>query len=184
MESQKLENAYVTGTMTYEALAAANGQSLQQVQKLGRAGNWHQKRQEYRRGQKESIQSGELQTLMDTAVMLCRVLEEMVQNTDQFHLHLRTVRTKSKDERGETVEDSVPETVWLDKVDISAVQAVSKVLRELTDVIRDIRELPTQQQKHAQRLAEEKMALMREQSEQTPGGFGIQLSQEVEEFAE
>ncbi len=184
MESEKLESAYVTGTMTYEALAAANGLSLQKVQKLGREGHWHRKRQEYRREQKENAQPGELQTLMDTAVMLCRVLEEMVRNPDQFHLHLRTVRTKSKDERGETVEDSVPETVWLDKVDIAAVQAVSKVLRELTDVIRDIRELPTQQQKHAQRLAEEKMALMREQSEQSAAGYGIQLSQEVEEFAQ
>jgi predicted ATP-grasp superfamily ATP-dependent carboligase len=81
-------------------------------------------------------------------------------------------------------EESVPETVWLDKVDIGAVQAVSKVLRELTDVIRDIRELPTQAEKHAQRLAEEKLELMREQSEQSSGGFGIQLSQEVEELAE
>lgn len=184
MESQNLENAYVTGSMTYEALAEENGLRVQEVKKQGRAGLWHQKRQAYRREQKEKIYSGELQTLMDTAVMLCKVLEEMVNSTDQFHLHLRTVRTKSKDENGETVEESVPETVWLDKVDISAVQAVSKVLRELTDVIRDIRELPTQAEKHAQRLAEEKMALMRKQSEQSSGGFGIRLSQEVEELAQ
>lgn len=184
MESQNLETAYVTGSMTYEALAAENGLSLQEVKRLGKTGCWHQKRQAHRRKQRERTPIGDLQTLMDTAVMLCKVLEEMVKNTDQFHLHLRTVRTKTKDERGETVEESVPETVWLDKVDIGAVQAVSKVLRELTDVIRDIRELPTQAEKHAQRLAEEKLELMREQSEQSSGGFGIQLSQEVEELAE
>lgn len=184
MESQELERAYVTGDMTYEELAREHGCSTAELRRLGRREGWHQKRQVHRREQRERTPTGDLRTLMDTAVMLCRVLEEMVKNTDQFHLHLRTVRTKSKEENGETVEESVPETVWLDKVDIGAVQAVSKVLRELTDVIRDIRELPTQAEKHAQRLAEEKMELMREQSEQSSGGFGIQLSQEVEELAQ
>ncbi len=184
MESQKLEKAYVTGDMSYEALAKEHGLEGTALRNLGRQAGWHKKRLAYRREQKKPSGEGDLQTLMDTAVMLCQVLEEMVRDSDQFHLHLRTVRTKSKDENGETVEDSVPETIWLDKVDISAVQVVSKVLRELTDVIRDIKELPTQAQKHAQKLAEEKMELLREQSEQTVTGYGIQLSQEVEELAE
>lgn len=180
-QAKSLENAYIAGKMTYEELAKAHGLEAAALRAQGRREGWHKKRLAWRKAQ--GMSGGDLQTLMDTAVLLCQVLEDMVQDTDQFHLHMRTVRTKSKDENGEVVEDSVPETVWLDKVDIAAVRAVSGVLRELTDVIRDIKELPTQSQKHAQRLAEEKMALLREQSEDSQS-CGIRLSREAEEFAE
>lgn len=183
-QAEEMERAYVRDGVNQRLLAQRYSVDLAQIRTMAKVGGWAKKRADYRRGGKGGRMPEEMRTLMDTTTRLCERVSRMVQDPDQFHLHLLKKQEKTRSEDGEVKEQQWVEQTRMDKVDTKAMLDVTALLRELTKVVRDLGELPTQSQKHEQEMDLRRLALSEEraadgnQSER----ITISLTEDVSEY--
>lgn len=70
----KVENEYVTGTMSYQDIAAEKGISLTSIKAHGGQGGWNQKRKDYRRTCTERTAEKAAETVADGMATLKETL--------------------------------------------------------------------------------------------------------------
>ena len=168
------EAAYVTGSGSYRAVAEKLGLPAGTVAAWGRAGGWVAKRQA-RQGQ--VCPAGRLEALLQGTGRMCRDVARILQDEEQFYLHLVEGKEKTKTPTGER-EVRTLTAVRLDKPDLKAMRDMVELLKDLTALARDLYELPDQPQRHRQKMEEAKLNLSSASDQ-----MEIRLAGEAEELA-
>lgn len=161
---RKIKAEYITGSMSYRALAERYGIPYRTVEKNGLKGQWTKARQAYRQrlvrrtteavckkaSRREANKLAALQEVADTLIgSIGRMLEEA-----------QAVRERAA--RG--------------KLDTKAARDLAAALKDMTAVMRSLHNLPTVQEQSAMAIAVERLALntrKAEGEEGEDGGMGV-----------
>lgn len=154
---EPIKAEYITTDISQRELADKYGVSTSALRFHIAAEQWGQLRQQHRRkiAEKTSERCSEhaaermAQLMGGTDKMLDAALEAL-DDPQQFYRYLVKVK-----QDGETY----TEEQTFKKADTKAMKDMTKMLRELTDITRDLYGLPDYDQQQRQRLAEEKLAL-------------------------
>ena len=140
---EALRVEYVSGKTSYKKLAAKHGVPLHKVEERARDEAWMAQKRQFRRNvvdkalkKMETQQAGQLVKLQHAADKLAGIVE-MASADEQIFLDNGTYSHK-------------------------ALQATVRSLKELTEVIRDLYDMPGMRQREAQQLARERLELERE----------------------
>ena len=149
--------AYVTSTKSYKGIAAEYGLPFASVAKKGRADGWPSLRKAFQEEAAcRAIASGvddeadRLANVMKAANAMGAALADVFSDADQFHRHL--VQEYDGDS-GRTVERVYS------KVDTRAMKDLTGAIKDMTLVMRNLYNLPTQTEAEAQRIAAERLKL-------------------------
>ena len=149
--------AYISGVKSYRRVANEMGVSYSKIRAHGKDADWPAQRVAYQREAAErAIASGiaqeadRLGKVINAANAMADVIEGVFEDEQQFHRHLVPFR-QDKDE--ETVERI------FDKVDSRAIKDLTGALKDMTLVLRNLYNLPTQAEAESQRIAAERLKL-------------------------
>ena len=149
--------AYISSVKSYQQVAREMGVSYSKIRAHGKDEDWPAQRVAYQREAAErAIASGiaqeadRLGKIINAANAMADVLEGVFEDGQQFHRHLVQVR-QDKDEW--------PEERLFDKVDSRAIKDLTGALKDMTQVLRNLYNLPTQAEAEAQRIAAERLKL-------------------------
>ena len=146
--------AYISTVKSYRQVAREMGVSYSKIRAHGKDEDWPAQRVAYQREAAErAIASGiaqEADRLGKVINAMADVIEGVFEDGQQFHRHLVPLR-QGKDE--ETVERI------FDKVDSRAIKDLTGALKDMTQVLRNLYNLPTQAEAEAQRIAAERLKL-------------------------
>ncbi len=150
-----VRTTYVTSTKSYRQIAKEHGISASLAQKRGKAEGWPVQRLKFQREAAERAIAAEVDNeanrlgcILRAANAMSRVIEGIYADPDQFYRHLVQV-TCSGD--GETVERIYR------KADTRAIKDLTGALKDMTWVLRNLNNLPTQAEAEAQRIAAERL---------------------------
>ena len=169
LDWKKLKTEYATTNKSYREIADKYGVSRTVVGRHGRDEEWSEARKKYRdKRDKKVIQKvassaaeREARILTDVqkaAEQMGAVLHKVVEDEDQFFLHLIT------DWQGEGV--SVTRCEKADKADTKAIRDFTGALKDLTAVLRDLYDLPTLRERQAYEIAAERLKLEQQKAKE------------------
>ena len=166
-----IETDYITSKLSCRELAEKYDISESQMSQRCAAGKWPKKRREWRKKTVEkaaekisNTAAGRLAALGTAAEALSAALAVALKDDKQLYTYLDEETTEYanpvQDANGDLVTMSrrVVDRVH-DKIDTRAAKDMAQTIKDLAAVIRNLYNLPTQAQQHAQDLAEERLDL-------------------------
>lgn len=157
----KIRTEYVSGKLSYKALADKHGVSLQQIAKVAKEQRWPEKRKAHREkvaakalAKAEERQANELAALMESTDSLIGAITSALRDPQQFHRHIVSIGC------GAEVEERIYE-----KVDTKAVRDLTAAIKDLAQLQREFHNIPTPAQAEAQRIAAERLAMDKKKAE-------------------
>lgn len=172
-EAMKLE--YVTGTEGLRAIAKKYGVSASQVNAKSKEEGWVQQRERFRSeamalamAHARDTRAGELQGLIQCAEELRKTMAKILEDPQWVWRHL--VERREEYAEGEEIKtpNGTVQTVtmrqWTEdqifhKADTKALRDMVAAVKDMTAVLRNLHELPTQPEREAQRIAGEKLKM-------------------------
>lgn len=152
-----IKTAYVTSTKSYRTIAKEFGMSFGGVSQKGREDGWPALRKAYQEeaacraiANEVDNEANRLGKIIEAANSMSDVIHDVFADADQFHRHI--VQDKNGDDIS-TVERR------FEKVDSRAIKDLTGALKDMTLVLRNLYNLPTQAEAEAQRIAAERLNL-------------------------
>ena len=150
-----IKTAYVTSTISYKRLAAEHNLSFAAVSKRGKEDGWPALRKAFQdeaacraiAGQVDN-EADRLGKIIQAANAMGDVIANVFADADQFHRHI--VQDKNGD-------DMITHERIFEKVDSRAIKDLTGALKDMTLVLRNLYNLPTQAEAEAQRIAAERL---------------------------
>lgn len=146
----EIETEYITTNTSYAKIAEKHGVPLGTLQKYAAKNDWFGKKQDYAEKTVAKTtdkiakeEAKKLAKLTKAADMMTDVVERILKDTQQFNRHIVGF--------GE-------EKVY-QKVDTKAIRDITVAIKELTSVVRNLNNIPTQAEMEAQRIASERLEL-------------------------
>ena len=163
-----LETEYITGDIAAEELAKKYGISYYTLRKHAQKDNWFKKKKEYRN---KTIQKACNKAMEKKAGKLANMI---VAADGLSSLIARTVK---KVNALDAEEDRTP-------VDAKMISDLTKATRDLTSIIRELYDLPTENERIARKIALERLKLDQAKSDVTNNDVRIEvtLDGELEEY--
>lgn len=151
-----VKSAYVTGKKSYAALALEMNISQGAIALRARKEKWGEARAAFRNRVVDKVMEERAQTeamglvmLLDAAEHMAGALSEALRNEGQL---LRSIAHQDDD------------TSEGEKLDTRAICNLTGALKDMTQVLRNLYRLPTQPEAERQKLAREKLELLREKA--------------------
>lgn len=152
-----VQTEYITGDLSLPKLAKKHNLSLSTVQVRCRQEGWVAKRREFKQ-QAVAVavlgavndEADRLGKIITSAQRMSDVIESVLEDTDQFYRHV------VQDEIGG--EKTTIEKIF-EKADSKAIRDMTSALKDMTLVLRNLYNLPTQAEAEAQRIAAERLKL-------------------------
>ena len=155
--------AYVTSVKSYRQIAIDHNVPIGSVQKVGKEQKWPELRQEYQQKaakialENEVNNEGErLSKIIRAANAMSDVIDGIFRDKDQFYRHL--VQDEVYDHDSDCLIKTTEERIY-EKVDSRAIRDLTGALKDMTMVLRNLYNLPTQAEAEAQRIAAERLKL-------------------------
>lgn len=150
-----IKTAYVTSTKSYKRVAAEFNMPFGSVAKKGKADGWPALRKAFQdeaacraiAGQVDN-EAERLGKIIEAANAMSDVIAGVFDDAEQFHRHIVT------DTSGD--ETTTKEKIF-EKVDSRAIKDLTGALKDMTLVLRNLYNLPTQAEAEAQRIAAERL---------------------------
>lgn len=162
-----IKTAYVTSTKSYRQVAAEYGVSFAALSRKGNADGWRGLRKAYQDEAACRAIAGEIDNeadrlgkIIEAANSMSDVIADVFADADQFHRHI------VQDKNGEDI--STVERRF-EKVDSRAIKDLTGALKDMTLVLRNLYNLPTQAEAEAQRIAAERLNLDKRKVENENG---------------
>ena len=150
-----IKTAYVTSTKSYKRLAAEHNLSFAAGSKRGKADGWPALRKAYQEEAACRAIAGEVDNeakrlgkIIEAANSMSDVIHDVFADADQFHRHIVT------NTHGD---ETITSEKIFDKVDSRAIKDLTGALKDMTLVLRNLYNLPTQAEAEAQRIAAERL---------------------------
>lgn len=159
---EAIKTEYVTGSDNLRSFADRYGITRQAVENRSRKEGWVAMRKAFRQEAVEtaitehvSVEAERLGKIITSAQKMADVLEGVFKDEKQFHRHIVTDTFISEDGGKDilTVEKE------FEKVDSRAIKDLTGALKDMTLVLRNLYNLPTQAEAEAQRIAAERLKL-------------------------
>lgn len=151
------ENDYVTSRMSYADISKKYEVSVRLVNIYGSEHEWVSKRKEYCNKVSAKLADKtadktvkKLLRLAKAADSIMSVIEKTLADDKQFNRYIVT----EKDWEGESTSEQI-----FEKVDTKALRDVMAVLKDATAVIRNVNEIPTDEEKERRKLLRERFEL-------------------------
>jgi len=143
---------YVTGAMSYKALAKKHRIQPNTLSKRGKEEGWPEQRRKFRddvaaraiEGAADK-EAARLANVIKSADAMGEVMARIFEDADQFHRHIVIDGRGASEER------------MFDKIDTRAIRDLTGAMKDMTFVLRNLHNLPTQAEKEAQRIAAERL---------------------------
>lgn len=155
--------AYVTGRKSYRQVAAEFDLPFDAVAARGKAEGWPALRKAFQKEAACRAVAGEsgneaqrLGKLIQAADAMSDVLAGVFDDAQQFHRHIVRNRTGG----GTSTDEQI-----FEKVDSRAIRDLTGALKDMTMVLRNLYNLPTQAEAEAQRIAAERLKLEQRRAE-------------------
>jgi hypothetical protein len=173
-----LKCEYITTDISMPKLAKKHNVPLTTMQKRCKKEGWVALRKEFK---KEALsatldtavanEADRLGKIIASAQAMAGVIEDVFKDGKQFHRHLVTDTYIGEDGSKEilTVEKQ------FDKVDSRAIRDLTGALKDMTLVLRNLYNLPTQAEAEAQRIASERLKLEQRKAEADSNGEGKRI---------
>lgn len=183
---EALRAEYETGTDTYETLAEKNGLPAARVRARARAERWNAARKQYRKqvaqsavGRCAETESEKLACVLAAVSGISGVIAQTAADEKQFFRYQVKCKAKCAQADGEPVEKVWAEEQELQTMDIHAVKDYLSALKQLTELIRELYDIPTAEGKLNRRLLKQKL-----KSAETAknGKLQVVFAPELEEF--
>lgn len=152
-----IKAAYVTSTKSYKRIAAEFDTPFRSVAQRGKADGWPALRKAYQEEAACRAIAGEVDNearrlgkIIEASNAMSEVIVGVFADAEQFHRHI--VQDKNGDDMTTT------ERIF-EKVDSRAIKDLTGALKDMTLVLRNLYNLPTQQEREAQRIAAERLNL-------------------------
>lgn len=182
--------AYITSIKSYRQIAKDHKVPIGSVQKIGKEENWPALRQEYREKaamiaieNEVNNEAERLSKIIKAANAMSDVIEGIFKDKDQFYRHL--VQDEVYDPDSDCPVKTTEERIFK-KVDSRAIRDLTGSLKDMTMVLRNLYNLPTQAEAEAQRIASERLKIeqMKANAENNVDKrIEVILSADMEEFA-
>lgn len=157
-----LKTAYVTSQLSLTQLAKQHGLKPHIVQEHSRKEGWVAERAEFRaKATLKAVESAvdveadRLGQIISAANNMAAVIQNIFVDAQQFHRHLVT-DTEIDEDGGKSIVTVERE---FDKVDTRAIKDLTGALKDMTLVLRNLNNLPTQAEAEAQRIAAERLEM-------------------------
>lgn len=157
-----LRAEYISSRMSYGELAQKHGISKSAIGKIGKREDWPRLRAEYlAEASKRALEDGidyevdRLKKIMQAATAMSDVIAGIYADPQQFYRHL--VQNKYISDDGGM--DVVTEEKVFKKADTRAIKDLTGAMRDMTLVMRNLFNLPTQAERESQRIAAERLKL-------------------------
>jgi hypothetical protein len=157
-----LRAEYISSGLSYGELAQKHGISKSAIGKIGKREDWPRLRAEYlAEASKRALEDGveyevdRLKKIMQAATAMSDVIAGIYADPQQFYRHL--VQDKFVNDDGGM--DIVTVEKIYKKADTRAIKDLTGAMRDMTLVMRNLFNLPTQAEKEAQRIAAERLKL-------------------------
>ena len=152
-----IKAAYVSSTKSYRQIAKEHDVSFTSLSKKGKADGWPALRKAYQdeaacRAIADNIdnEANRLGKIIEAANSMSDVIVGVFADVEQFHRHI--VQDKDGD-------DVITRERTFEKVDSRAIKDLTGALKDMTLVLRNLYNLPTQAEAEAQRIAAERLNL-------------------------
>lgn len=170
-----LEAEYITTKTSYKKLAEKYSISSRTITDYAKKHNWVEKRKQYCADVVAKVVAfssqqdvSKLNSLIKSADTMAKIIDKVVTDDKQFQRHLVQIKGKKLSEN----EDAPPFliTEWceeqiFEKADTKAIRDIVASLKDLTAVVRNLNNLPTQAEAEAQSLAKERFELERQKAD-------------------
>ena len=186
---QALRTEYISGSLSYNALAKKHGIQKSGLARRGKLEDWPRQRAEYLAEAAKRALAGEmdneverLKKLMQAANAMQDVILNIYTDPQQFNRHL--VQDKFVNDDGGM--DIVTVEKIYKKVDTRAIKDLTGAMRDMTLVLRNLFNLPTQQEREAQRIAAERLKMDQAKAAAESDAdkrIEVVLSADMEDFA-
>ena len=144
---------YVTGDMSYKALAQKHKLQPNLVARRGHEEKWPEQRREYRQKAATKAIEGEVDNEAERLSKLIRATDAMedvvmglFKDAQQFYRHIVLDGTSSEEK-------------IFEKVDTKAIKDLTGAMKDLAIVHRNLHGMPTQAEREAQRIAAERLKM-------------------------
>lgn len=188
----EIKAVYVTTAMSTKNLAKKYGISLSKVQEKCARDGWVAARMAFRAqaaakavDQAVNVEADRLGKIINAANSMATVIEAMYVDPQQFHRHIVT-DTMIDEDGGKTI---MTVERQFDKVDTRAIRDMTGALKDMTLVLRNLHNLPTQAEAEAQRIAAERLKLEQrkadaaEKAGEVDKSIVVKLEGDLEAFA-
>lgn len=159
---EAVQAEYITSNIGLRELARKYGVSRPAVENRSRKEGWVAKRKAFKQEAVEmavadglEIESKRLGKIISAAQSMADVIEGVFEDSSQFHRHIVTDTFISEDGG----KDIVTVEKEFEKVDSRAIKDLTGALKDMTLVLRNLYNLPTQGEREAQRVAAARLAL-------------------------
>lgn len=169
---EAIKTEYVTGSDNLRSFAERYGITRQAVENRSRKEGWVAMRKAFRQEAVEtaitehvSVEAERLGKIITSAQKMADVLEGVFKDEKQFHRHIVTDTFIGEDGGKDilTVEKE------FEKVDSRAIKDLTGALKDMTLVLRNLYNLPTQAEAEAQRIAAERLNMDKRKMEAESG---------------
>ena len=150
-----IKAAYVSSTKSYRTIAAEHNLSFVAVSKRGKADGWPALRKAFQEEAACRAIAGEVDNeakrlgkIIEAANSMSDVIHGVFKDTEQFHRHIVT------NTHGD---ETITSEKIFEKVDSRAIKDLTGALKDMTLVLRNLYNLPTQAEAEAQRIAAERL---------------------------
>ena len=186
---EAIQAEYVTTEVSLKELSQKHGVNASTIEKrCGREG-WVAKRKAYKQEAVEvavadcvEVEAQRLGKIIISAQKMADVLEDVFKDDKQFHRHIVT-DTYISDEGGKDILTVEKE---FEKVDSRAIKDLTGALKDMTLVLRNLYNLPTQSEREAQRIAAARLAIEQRRADNESSEdkrIEVVLCSDMEEFA-
>lgn len=160
----RIRHAYITGTLSYKKLAKKYGVSYSTLNKEARAGGWAAERKKYRdevaaaaiaRAREREVDK--LAAVTEAADEMGRVLKDIME--ERKNLHMFQAVTSDRDGI-ETIEEKE-----LEMYNTDTIRTLTRALKDMTDVLRNLHGIRTAGEAEAERIAQERLDLEKRKAE-------------------
>ncbi len=155
----RIKVEYVTGDMSYKALAKRHRIQPSVISKRGKEEQWPRLRREYREKAAEKAINGEIENEAERLSKLIKATDSMedvvvklFEDAQQFYRHIIMTDYTAKEE-------------IFEKIDTKAIKDLTGALKDLSFVHRNLHGMPTQQEREAQRIAAERLQMDKKKAE-------------------
>lgn len=164
-----IETEYITTNISYSKLAEKHGVPEGTLSKYAAKNKWFQKRKDYTEKMvaktTDGIASQEAEKLTKLKIAtdtMTKVIDDILADTQQFYRHI--VECKGTKVIENNTENPDVMTLWSEeqifkKADTKAIRDIVMSLKELTSLVRNLNNIPTQAEWEARQLAMQRLEL-------------------------
>lgn len=186
----EIRKKYVTSDLSYKQLAQEFDVSAAAVAKHGKNEKWPEKRKKHRefiaRKAEEKIakkEANKLAKLITAADNMAEVINKAMEDSSQFN---RFLVTESTIDKNGNIRSRKKEKVFK-KLDTKAVRDMTAALKDLTQTIRSLNNIPTPQEEQAMEIARERLEMEKEKQGRANGQFAdikVEMEGELDAWAQ